>query len=190
MYWWADMWNELAGFFGYGEWVWGSAGEWFGGLFAGATVLWAIFLYRQENIRRRRAQAEQVRVRIQPTTTSTERRNSTDSIVSVVNGNDLSLPYVEVWWGKRRWNAERECAPTYATTNGDDMDPKEHLDMYCIIPEDWETTCAFYAEIRDANGEHWYWDVLNRRFVSRRRFNWFVNGVEIPMTGKRLKFRS
>lgn len=60
MQWWADMWNGLAGFFGYSESQWGNAAEWFAAVGTVGALLLGLALWRQEAVRRIRSDADSV----------------------------------------------------------------------------------------------------------------------------------
>lgn len=57
--WWADFWNRVAFWFGYSEWVWGSAGEWVGAIGTAGALIATLTIIAADKRRdqRRRANA-------------------------------------------------------------------------------------------------------------------------------------
>lgn len=58
MDWWHDWWTSVARFFGYDEWVWGSAADWFAAVGTVGALVLGLILLRGEQVRRDRVDAD------------------------------------------------------------------------------------------------------------------------------------
>lgn len=55
---WRDWWTSVARFFGYDEWVWGSAADWFAAIGTVGALALGLVLFRGEQLRRDRVDAD------------------------------------------------------------------------------------------------------------------------------------
>lgn len=85
----ADWWDGVAHWFGYREWVWGSAADWVAAIGALAAFSFALYLAWDEVRRSRRSQADKV------ATWMSHRQNSEtgdwDTFVEVYNASEVPL---------------------------------------------------------------------------------------------------
>jgi len=54
---WADFWNSVANWFGYEEWVWGSAGEWAGAIGTAGALIATVVIIASDKKRAKRQRA-------------------------------------------------------------------------------------------------------------------------------------
>lgn len=172
MQWWADAWNSVARFFGYQEWVWGTVADWFAALGTVAAVAVAIFLVIRESTHTKRGQAEQVTVRIVDAVTS--------HAVDITNRSTEHFPYVEVYWRKTGERGRPKSTATFPETEGEDLNPGEHVLLFEEMPKGIEYTGTVLAVMCDARGRIWYRDVTRDKYISARRSRQFTRGVTIP----------
>ncbi|GAA1838563.1 hypothetical protein [Agromyces salentinus] len=177
MEWWAEAWNSVAQFFGYDEWVWGSAADWFAaiGTIAAVGVTIAV-VFREANLRKR-SQTDQVTVRLEYAVTW--------YYVVVSNRSSHPFPYVEVYWRKKGDRGRPKSAATYPDTNGDDIDAGETILLDASMPQGIEYTGTVIAVMCDAQGRMWHRVVTGDKYVSARRSAQFTRGIKFPFIERR-----
>lgn len=80
MQWWADLWDDWAKTWGYSQWEWGSAADWFAALGTIGALFAALWVLRTERTRSQRENAELVIIRAEVTSGRKEGEDVTRTV--------------------------------------------------------------------------------------------------------------
>ena len=169
MRWWAELWNDVAKYFGYAEWNWGSAAEWFGAIGTVGALFLGFALLMRELSQAKRRDADSLVTFWQSKSLAPDGRPQGDMTFHHAGTSPVFFPTIVA-------PPHEDGTPIlgYFKNKGDAVHPGDHGTVrvtFDNMDDLWAARISFY----DGRGRHWLRGLSGGGYIRERRSvsDWF-----------------
>lgn len=166
MYWWADMWNSVAQFFGYDEWVWGSVGEWAAAIGTTLAVGATIGLYRHGRLIDARKQADAFHTSLSVHTLGNESGSIQELKFRATNSSEATIWFATLYVPGSTEEAAYTGIRLYSNELVGSLDGGQSVTRYLPVTDVQAVRQRIIVRFRDARNRWWYREVEGARYIS------------------------
>ncbi len=169
MQWWASVWDGIAKFFGYEQWLWGSAAEWLGAIGTAGAFLFGFLLLARDRRKDEQQHADALTVAIRWETGSSLGGGRTYTLVVYMhNASDRPIPVLWITYQR----ADAKGTPTWYRLPVNQghaepvmLDPRKSSTVR-IGGFDGPELPVIYVEFSDTRGKQWVRDIRTNEYLS------------------------
>lgn len=167
MEWWAGWWNSFARLFGYDEWAWGSAADWFAAIGTVGAFAFSFFLLQREIDSKRSKHADALISDAAFVHLALEKKWKV--VVDIFNSGTHAILDGGVY-------AQGEHEPQLLAVFGDRKNFRHNLPVGASqhLPVDIDgnpNDRKLFIEFTDVTGRKWYRSLDDGRYISHRKYN-------------------